>query len=54
MIARGFSLRITATAICISAAAAVAQTLPIPANLISLGGETGCQLLVHSRARQAY
>lgn len=47
-------LRFALVSACLAALAATAQTLPLPANLISLGDEAGGQLLVQSSARQAY
>jgi len=38
----------------LGAAAASAQTLPLPAALIRLDSEAGAQLLIDSQARRAY
>lgn len=49
-----FLLRAAAIAVWLFATVAEAQTLPLPANLISLGSDSGGQLLIESTARQAY
>ena len=49
-----FSLRTAAIACCLVACSVAADTLPLPANLISLSSDQGAELLVNSSARRAY
>ncbi len=43
-----------AVAVGLATVGAAAETLPLPANLIGLGSDTGERLLIESTARQAY
>ena len=52
--ARHGSVRAATLAACLVAAAATAETLPLPDKLISLDSDLGAQVFLDSTARQAY